>query len=49
MIQENKRIKMLLDNNVCLNCMHCNKKSCTSNKYIQNKALYKKKTGEELK
>ena len=45
-MQENQHIKKLLDNNVCLNCMKCTKKNCTSNKYLKNKILYKQLTGE---
>lgn len=43
---ENKHIKKLLDNNVCLACMKCNKKNCIDNTYIKNRTLYKKLTGE---
>ena len=45
--RENNWIHYLTDNKVCLNCMKCNKRNCTSNKYKGNLVLYKRLTGTD--
>lgn len=47
MVNSNKRLQNLLNNEVCFNCVKCTAKNCISNKWRENQKLYKKLTGDD--